>query len=41
VLTRNEALGHLNEVFVVLATTNIRRLALRSQVSPSPGITRI
>jgi len=27
VLTRNEAIDHLNEVFVVLATTNIRGLA--------------
>jgi mRNA-degrading endonuclease toxin of MazEF toxin-antitoxin module len=26
VLTRDEAIDHLNEVFVVLATTNIRGL---------------
>lgn len=39
-LTRNEATGHLNEVFVVLATTNIRGLPSEVELGPADGMPR-
>jgi mRNA-degrading endonuclease toxin of MazEF toxin-antitoxin module len=39
-LTRNEAIDHLNEVSVVLATTNIRRLPTEVELGPTDGMTR-
>jgi mRNA-degrading endonuclease toxin of MazEF toxin-antitoxin module len=40
VLTRNEAIDHLNEVFVVLATTNIRGLPSEVELGPADGMPR-
>jgi mRNA interferase MazF len=40
VLTRNEAIGHLNEVFVVLATTNIRELPTEVELGTADGMPR-
>jgi mRNA-degrading endonuclease toxin of MazEF toxin-antitoxin module len=40
VLTRNDAIGHLNEVFVVLATTNIRGLPPEVELGPADGMPR-
>jgi mRNA interferase MazF len=40
VLTRNEAIDHLNEVFVVLATTNIRGLPTEVELGPADGMPR-
>jgi len=40
VLTRNGAIDHLNEVFVVLATTNIRGLATEVALGPADGMPR-
>jgi mRNA-degrading endonuclease toxin of MazEF toxin-antitoxin module len=40
VLTRNEAIDHLNEVFVVLATTNIRGLPAEVELGPADGMSR-
>jgi mRNA-degrading endonuclease toxin of MazEF toxin-antitoxin module len=37
VLTRNEAIDHLNELFVVLATTNIRGLPTEVELGPADG----
>lgn len=39
-MTRNEAIEHLNEVFVVLATTNIRRLPAEVELGPEDGMPR-
>ena len=39
-LTRNEAIDHLNEVFVVLATTNIRGLPTEVELGPADGMPR-
>ncbi len=39
-LTRNEAIDHLNEVFVVLATTNIRGLTTEVELGPADGMSR-
>jgi mRNA interferase MazF len=41
VLTRNEAVDHLNEVFVVLATTNIRGLPTEVELGPADGMPRV
>jgi mRNA interferase MazF len=40
VLTRNEAIDHLNELFVVLATTNIRGLPTEVELGPAAGMPR-
>jgi mRNA interferase MazF len=40
VLTRHEAIDHLNEVFVVLATTNIRGLPTEVELGPADGMPR-
>src|SRR5260370_542564 len=40
VLTRNEALDHLSEVLVVLATTNIRGLPTEVELGPADGMPR-
>jgi len=40
VLTRNEAIDYLNEVFVVLATTNIRGLPTEVELGPDDGMPR-
>jgi mRNA-degrading endonuclease toxin of MazEF toxin-antitoxin module len=40
VLTRNEAIDHLNELFVVLATTNIRGLPTEVELGPADGMPR-
>jgi mRNA interferase MazF len=40
VLTRDEAIDQLNEVFVVLATTNIRGLPTEVELGPSDGMPR-
>ena len=39
-LTRNEAIDHLSEVFVVLATTNIRGLPTEVELGPADGMPR-
>ena len=39
-LTRNEAIDHLNEVFVVLATTNIRGMPTEVELGPTDGMPR-
>ena len=39
-LTRDEAIDCLNEVFVVLATTNIRRLPTEVQLGTADGMSR-
>ncbi len=39
-LTRDEAIDHLNEVFVVLATTNIRGLPTEVELGPADGMPR-
>ncbi len=36
-LTRDEAIGYLNEVFVVLATTNIRGLPTEVELGLTTG----
>ena len=41
VLTRNEAIDHLNEVFVVLATTNVRGLPTAVELRPADGMPRV
>ena len=38
--TRNEAIDHLNEVFVVLATTNVRGLPTEVKLGPADGMPR-
>jgi mRNA interferase MazF len=38
VLTRNEAIAHLNEVFVVLATTTIRGLPTEVELGREDGM---
>ena len=38
VLTRDEAIGRLNEVFVVLATTNIRGLPTEVELGVADGM---
>jgi mRNA-degrading endonuclease toxin of MazEF toxin-antitoxin module len=40
VLTRNEAVDYLNEVFVVLATTNIRGLPTEVELGPADRMPR-
>lgn len=40
VLTRDEAIDHLNEVFVVLATTTIRGLPTEVELGPADGMPR-
>lgn len=40
VMTRDEAIGHLSEVFVVLATTNIRGLPTEVELGPEDGMPR-
>jgi mRNA interferase MazF len=40
VLTRNEAVDYLNEVFVVLATTNIRGLPTEVEFGPADRMPR-
>jgi mRNA interferase MazF len=40
VLTRNEAIDHLNEVFVVLATTDVRGLPTEVELGPTDGMPR-
>lgn len=40
VLARNEAIDHLNEVFVVLATTSIRGLRTEVELGPADGMPR-
>ena len=40
VLTRNEAIDHLNEVFVVLATAKIRGLPTEVELGPADGMPR-
>jgi mRNA interferase MazF len=39
-MTRDEAIGHLGEVFVVLATTNIRDLPTEVELGPKEGMPR-
>lgn len=39
-MTRDEAIEHLNEVFVVLATTNIRGLPTEVELGPGDGMPR-
>lgn len=40
VLTRDDAIGRLNAVFVVLATTNVRGLPTEVELGPDDGMTR-
>jgi mRNA interferase MazF len=40
ILTRDEAIDRLNEVFVVLATTNIRGLETEVELGPEDGMPR-
>lgn len=40
VLTRNEAIDRLNEIFVVLATSTIRGLAREVELGPDDGMPR-
>jgi mRNA interferase MazF len=40
VMTRDEAIGALNEVFVVLATTTIRDLPTEVRLGPEDGMPR-
>jgi mRNA-degrading endonuclease toxin of MazEF toxin-antitoxin module len=40
VLTRDEAIDYLNEVFVVLATTNVRRLPTEAELGMEDGMPR-
>jgi mRNA-degrading endonuclease toxin of MazEF toxin-antitoxin module len=40
ILTRDEAVDRLNEVFVVLATTNIRGLPTETELGPEDGMPR-
>jgi mRNA interferase MazF len=40
VLTRDEAIDRLNEIFVVLATTNIRGLPTEVELGPEDGMPR-
>jgi mRNA interferase MazF len=40
ILTRDEAIDHLNAVFVVLATTNIRGLATEVELGTEGGMPR-
>jgi len=40
VLTRDEAVDRLNEVFIVLATTNIRGLPTEVELGPEDGMPR-
>jgi len=40
VLTRDAAIDHLNELFVVLATTNIRGLPTEVELGPTDGMPR-
>jgi len=40
VLTRDEAIDRLNQVFVVLATTNIRGLPTEVELGPADGMPR-
>ncbi len=39
-LTRDEAIDYLNEIFVVLATTNIRGLPTQVELGPDDGMPR-
>jgi len=39
-MTRNEAIDHLNELFVVLATTNIRGLPTEVELGSADGMPR-
>ncbi len=39
-LTRDEAVDRLNEVFIVLATTNIRGLPTEVELGPEDGMPR-
>jgi mRNA-degrading endonuclease toxin of MazEF toxin-antitoxin module len=39
-LTRNEAIDHLNEVFVVLATRNVRGLPTEVELGTADGMPR-
>ena len=39
-LTRDEAIDYLNEIFVVLATTNIRGLHTEVELGPDDGMLR-
>jgi len=40
VLTRDEAIDHLNDIFVVLATTNIRGLPTEVELGRADGMPR-
>ncbi len=40
ILTRDEAIHRLNEIFVVLATTNIRGLPTEVELGPEDGMPR-
>jgi mRNA interferase MazF len=40
VMTRDEAIDRLNEVFVVQATTNVRGLPTEVELSPEDGVKR-
>lgn len=40
VLTRDEAIDRLNEIFVVLATTNVRSLPTEVELGPEDGMPR-
>jgi len=40
IMTREEAVGSLNELFVVLATTNIRNLDTEVELGPEDGMPR-
>jgi mRNA interferase MazF len=40
VLTRDEAIDHLNDIFVVLATTNIRGLPTEVELGHEDGMPR-
>lgn len=40
ILTRDEAIDRLNEVFVVLATTNVRGLVTEVELGPDDGMPR-
>jgi mRNA interferase MazF len=40
ILTRDEAIDRLNEIFVVLATTNIRGLPTEVELGPDDGLPR-
>jgi mRNA interferase MazF len=39
-MTREEAIGHLSEVFVVLATQTIRGLTTEVELGPEEGMSR-